>query len=336
MPDSLDLFCHWLPRRFIAEVRARSARPLHMLERAAAMPAMADLEARLRIMDEFPRYAQVPSVASPPVESVGGPAVARDLARLANDEQAAMVARHPERFAGFVAVLPMNDPDAAMAEATRAIRELGALGVQVFSNVNGRPVDEPEFLEIIRHVARLGRPIWLHPIRGMDHADYRSETVSKFDLWWAFGWPYETSAAMGRLVFSGVLEESPAPRIIAHHAGGMIPMMEGRIASGLSLLGTRCPPGMEESVRTPLCAPPIEMFRRFYADTATFGSAAAIACALGFFGPEQIVFATDMPFDPEQGPGYIRSTLRAIDELDIAPEVREQLLAGNARRLCGL
>ena len=209
MPESIDIFCHWLPRKFIARVQACSTRPLHMFDRAAAMPAMVDLEARLRVMDEFPGYTQVPSIASPPVEAVGVPAVACELAQLANDEQAAIVARHPDRFPGFVAVLPMNDPDGAMREATRAIRELGAVGVQIFSNINGRPLDEPEFLEVIRHVTALGCPIWLHPIRGMD-PDYRAEAISRFDLWWAFGWPYETSVAMGRLVFSGVLAETPA------------------------------------------------------------------------------------------------------------------------------
>jgi aminocarboxymuconate-semialdehyde decarboxylase len=201
--------------------------------------------------------------------------------------------------------------------------------------VNGRPLDEPAHLDLIRHVAALGRPIWLHPSRGLNSPDYRTEKVSKFDLWWALGWPYETALAMGRLVFSGVLEESPAPRIIAHHAGGIIPMLEGRIASGLARLGTRNPPGSEAAVATPLRAPPIEMFKAFYADTATFGSRAALECGLAFFGSDRLVFASDMPFDPEQGPGYIRSTLQAIAELGIDEPTRRAILSGNARRLCG-
>ena len=336
MTESIDLFCHWLPPKFRAAVQARGGKRLHMFNRAAAMPALANLEARFRVMDEFPGYLQVPSVASPPVEAVAGGEFASELARMANDEQADMVASHPDRFVGFVAVLPMGEPDAAMREATRAIVELGALGVQVFSNVNGRPLDEPGFLEVIRHVAKLERLIWMHPTRGMDRADYPTETVSKFDLWWALGWPYETSAAMGRLVFSGILEDTPMPRIITHHAGGMIPMVEGRITSGLSLLGTRCPPGMEEVIQTPLRGAPVEMFKRFYADTATFGSRDAIKCAIDFFGINQVLFATDMPFDPEQGPGYIRSTLQAIAELDLDESQRQLILSGNARALCGL
>jgi uncharacterized protein len=336
MPDSIDLFCHWLPPRFVEGVRRWSAGSLHMFNRAAAMPAMGDLGARFRVMDEFPGYRQVPSIASPPIESVSDRSAAIDLARIANDEQAETIAQHPDRFAGFVAVLPMNDPTAAQAEAARAIGTLGALGVQIFSNINGRPLDAPEYLEVIRTVAALGRPLWLHPTRSMDFPDYRQEALSKFDLWWAFGWPYETSVAMGRLVFSGLFEDTPSVRIITHHAGGIVPMMEGRIASGLSLIGTRCAPGLEHAVATRLRSPPIDNFKRFYADTATFGSRAAIECARAFFGVDHLVFATDMPFDPEQGPGYIRSTLQAIDKLDVQPAERAQILAGNARRLCGL
>ena len=75
----------------------------------------------------------------------------------------------------------------------------------------------------------------------MTVADYPSEEVSKFDTWWALGWPYETSVAMARLVFSGLFDRWPDLKLITHHCGGMIPMMEGRIESGLQLLGTRKP-----------------------------------------------------------------------------------------------
>jgi predicted TIM-barrel fold metal-dependent hydrolase len=334
MSKAIDLFCHWLPPRYVARLHAYGRRPLHMLTRAMAMPVMVDLEARFRVMDLFPGYTQVPSLASPPLEHIGDVAAAIELARIGNDEQAEIVAKYPDRFQGFVAALPMCDPESAQAEATRAIRELGAVGVQIFSNINGCPLDESRFLDVLRHVDALDRPVWLHPTRGMDHADYRSERLSKFDLWWAFGWPYETSMAMGRIVFSAILEQCPKLRIITHHAGGMVPMLEGRIASGLSLLGTRCPPGMEAAVETSLQQPPVEMFKRFFADTATFGSRAAIECALGFFGVDRLVFASDMPFDPQQGAGYIRSTLRAIAELEVTEGERERILSGNARQLC--
>jgi aminocarboxymuconate-semialdehyde decarboxylase len=81
---------------------------------------------------------------------------------------------------------------------------------------------------------------------------------------------------------------------------------------------------------------PVEAFRRFCADTASFGSRITIECGLKFFGADRVMFGTDMPFDPEQGPGFIRSTLRILDEMDLSDEDREKILNGNARRLLRL
>jgi len=307
-----------------------------MLERAAKIPVMANLDERLRVMDLFPGYVQVLSLASPPLEVIGGPDLARDLARLANDGMARMVSEHPDRFPSFVASVAMVDVEGAAQEAERALRELGACGVQLFSNIDGRPLDEPEFRPIFALMAEEDRPLWIHPARGMNVADYRTEDHSKYDLWWALGWPYESSLAMGRLVFAAVFDRWPELKVVTHHVGGMVPMMEGRLSHGLELLGTRQPPGMEASVRTELVGRPIDAFRKFYADTASFGSRAAIECGLGFFGCERLVFGTDMPFDPEQGPGYIRGTLKAIEQMDLSAEDRNAILSGNAKRLLKL
>ena len=121
--------------------------------------------------------------------------------------------------------------------------------------------------------------------------------------------------------------------IITHHVGGMIPMMEGRIESGLTQLGTRNLPEQAAAVRTDLQESPIDAFRRFCADTASFGSQATIECGLAFFGVQQLYFGTDMPFDPEQGPGYIRDTLAAIDRMSLSDDDRAAILYRNAERL---
>jgi len=332
----IDLFCHCLPPRYCDAVNRSLTSPLWMFARAQEIPVMVDLEARLRVMDDFPGYRQVLSLASPTLEALAGPEQSPQLAQIGNDALAEMVAGHPERFPGFIASLPVNNPDAALAEAMRAVNELGALGVQLYSNVNGRPLDEPEFLAIFELMAQLDRPVWLHPIRPLTHADYRTEDVSKYDLWWALGWPYETSVAMARLVFAGLFDRCPNLVVITHHCGGVIPMMEGRLGSGLERLGMRNPPEHADAVRTNLQEPPLDAFRRFYADTASFGSRAAIECARAFFGVEKLLFATDMPFDPEQGPGYIRETLRAIGEMNLDNQERAAILSENARRLLKL
>src|SRR5881409_3354937 len=89
-------------------------------------------------MDRYAGYVQVLTLANPPIEVAGGPDVSPELARLANDGMAEVVARNPDRFPGFVASLPMNNPDAAVREIDRTIDDLGATGVQVYTNVAGR------------------------------------------------------------------------------------------------------------------------------------------------------------------------------------------------------
>ena len=331
--NCIDVFCHCLPARYCKAVKRVLKQRFHMFDRLQQMPVMVDLEARFRVMDGFPGYRQIPSLASPPIEALAEPDQAPELARIANEEMAEMVALHSDRFPGFVASLPLNDPRAALREAARAMDELGALGLQVYTNVNGGPIDSPEILAILELAAERRRAIWLHPSRSMFRPDYPTEEVSKFDLWWALGWPYETSLAMARLVFAGVFDEWPELVIITHHVGGMIPMMEGRLGSGLELLGTRNPPRHADAVKTRLKEAPLRAFRRFHADTASFGSRAAIECGAAFFGFGRLLFATDMPFDPEQGPGYIRETLGALAGMDLTEEQHRAILSANARRI---
>lgn len=307
-----------------------------MFERATGIPTMCNLDARFRLMDAIEGYRQIISLASPPIESLGHAGRVRELARIANDAMAEWVAKYPDRFAGFVASLPLHDVETSLCESDRACNELGALGVQIFSSVNSQPIDSPEVMQIIEHVARMGKAIWLHPVRVMARPDYPTEPVSKFDLWWAFGWPYETSLAMGRLVFAGIFDRFPDLVIVTHHAGGVVPMLEGRLAAGLDQLGTRTPPESEAAVATTLQERPIEAFRRFYADTASYGSKATIACGIEFFGVERMMFASDMPFGPQHGEKNLRETLAAVDALGLTAEQRTAVLSGNAARVFGL
>ena len=149
----LDVFPHILPKRFFDRMLAVAPPTLHLQKRMRGIPVLVDLAERLRIMDRYEGYAQVLTLASPPIEALGGPDLTPDLARLANDEMAAIVAKLPERFPGFVASLPMNNPEAALAEIDRAITGLGATGVQMFSNVNGRPLDGLEFQPLFDRMA---------------------------------------------------------------------------------------------------------------------------------------------------------------------------------------
>ena len=203
--------------------------------------------------------------------------------------------RHPDRFPGFIASLALNHPEESVRELERAVTDLGAVGVQVFTNVNGLPLDDERFVPLFDTAARLRCPILLHPARAAAFADYPGEAKSKYEIWWTFGWPYETSAAMQRLVFSRLFDRLPSIRIVAHHLGAMVPYFEGRVGYGLDQLGARTADEDYEGLRRSLPKRPIEYFKMFWGDTAVFGSRAATECGLKFFGEDQVVFASDAP-----------------------------------------
>jgi aminocarboxymuconate-semialdehyde decarboxylase len=332
----IDVFPHCLPRRYFERAIAAQPSGMSLQKRMSGIPVLVDVDLRLRIMDRYEGYVQVLTLANPPIEVVAGPQLSPELARLANDGMAEIVARHPDRFPGFVASLPMNNPDAALIEIDRAIDQLGATGVQIYTNVAGRPLDEPEYQPIFARMAQRDLPIWMHPARPAGVADYPGEPRSRFDIWWAFGWPYETSAAMARLVFSGLFDRYPDLKIITHHMGAMIPFCEGRLAGGLDQLGSRSDDPDDGAALGRLERRPIDYFRMFYGDTALFGAWHAMESGLAFFGADHVLFGTDMPFDPEQGPGFIRDTIGAMERMRASDEDRAKIYEGNARRLLRL
>jgi uncharacterized protein len=327
--EALDVFCHYLPPPYLEAV-ARSCQgrlPL-MLQRATAIPAMSRLEDRRALVDAFPGYRQVLSLSSPAVEALAGPTGAAELARVANDELAAVVAADSRRFPAFVATLPLSHAEASHAEIERCLRLPGAVGVQIFTSVGGLPLDHPSLLPIIEHAAQLGLAVWLHPCRAAERPDYPGEDVSEHDLWWAFGWPHESSVAMGRLVFCGLFDRHPDMVVVTHHAGGTAALMAGRLGLGMAG-GPRTKVGTRTSL---IMGTPLQSFRRFYADTATFGSAEAVSCARAFFGTDHLLFATDCPFGPEGGRAIIKATFDALEQLGLSEDERADVLAGNARR----
>jgi len=332
----IDVFPHILPRKYFDRMLAVAPPGLALQKRMSGIPVLVDLDQRLRMMDRHEGYVQLLTLANPPIEIVAPPSLSPDLARLANDGMAEIVAAHPDRFPGFVASLPMNNPEAALGEIARALDTLGATGVQMFTNVAGRPLDDPDYQPLFAEMAARGLPIWLHPARPATVADYVGETRSKYDLWWAFGWPYETTLAMGRLVFSGLFDRHPALRIITHHMGAMIPYFEGRVGGGLDQLGRRSDDVDDAAALGRLRRRPIEYFRTFYGDTALFGAHHAMECGLAFFGAERILFGTDFPFDPEGGPGFIRDTIGAMERMRASEEDKAKIYEGNARRMLRL
>jgi len=141
----IDIFPHILPKPYFDKMLSMSDRSAYMQKRVRDIPVMYDLDTRFRIMEQYDGYAQVLTLNLPPIEFVAGPKESPDLAKLANDSMAELVVKYPQHFPAFVASLPLNNPDATLRETERAMKQLGARGVQIGSNVNGRPLDEPEF-----------------------------------------------------------------------------------------------------------------------------------------------------------------------------------------------
>jgi predicted TIM-barrel fold metal-dependent hydrolase len=332
----IDIFNHIFPRAYFDKMLSVSPKGKDILKRMQEIPAIVDLDERFRIMDTFEDYAQVICLGAPPIEAFGPPPRSTDMARLANDGMAELVSKYRDRFPAFIASLPMNDPEGLLAEAARAVRELGAVGVQIPTNVLGRPLDRPETMPLFDLMVELDLPIWLHPTRGADFADYKSEPKSHYEIWQVFGWPYETSATMAHLVFAGLFDRHPDIKIITHHMGAMIPYFEGRVGPGWDQLGSRTSDVDYSLLLKKLKKRPLDYFRMFYADTALNGSRDATALGLKFFGAERVLFATDAPFDPEKGSAFIRWGIEVMENLDITPAERQAVYGGNARRLLKL
>jgi uncharacterized protein len=335
--SKIDAFPHVLPKPYLQRVRPLATGPYaRLFDQYESLVALHDLEHRFKVMDEFGDYVQVLTLVQPEVEAFGDAAVAADLARCANDGMAELCRVHPDRFVGFAAAVALSDVDGAIEETERAVGTLGALGVQIHTNIRGVPLDEPRFEPFFAKVAELGRTVWVHPVRGAQMADYPSEQASRYGMWMAFGWPYETTVFMCRMVLSGIFQRHPDLRILTHHAGGMIPHFGERLGKALDLtqpmgldLGGATDPGAQHALL-------LDQLKRFYGDTSLSGTRHAVECGLGFFGVERLLFGTDMPFDRDGGPGYVRGAVRALDAMDLADTDRALIYAGNARRVLGL
>ncbi len=327
----IDVFSHILPPRYLKERNARAEFGGSQYARYyAANPALTDLEVRFRVMDQFPDVVQLLTIAGPNVESITEPRDSIELAAIANDELAELVGSHPDRFIAAAACLPMNDIDAALREAERAIDDLGFRGVEIFTDINGKPLDAPDFYPLYARMVEYDLPILLHPRRTNTTPDYDGETTSRFLIYTNFGWPFETSKAMARLAFGGVLERFPTLKVITHHAGGLIPYFAQRVELSWdfneTLMGYQRD-GQQGSM------PPLDAYRMFYCDTAIQGNTPALMCAYDFFGADHMVFATDSPYDSRFGERVYLETVPAVEAMAIPDAEKEKIFHRNARRL---
>ncbi len=331
----IDIFTHIIPPKYKealyrkADERFFSGKWDEVIQ---STPALSNLDNRFRVIDKYEGLTQVLTIASPALEESTSPDDAVHLAKLANDEMAELTVKHPDKFISAVACLPMNDIDSALEETDRAINDLKFKGVQIFTPVDGKPLDSPELFPLYEKMAAYDLPIWIHPARGRAIADYRNENHSRYYTYQMFGWPYETTTAMVRLVFSGIFDKYPNIKFITHHLGAMVPYFSERIVVGQDYAEKHLKAKWKQSLNKP----PIDYFRMFYGDTALNGNTASLMCGYDFFGADHVVFATDFPYDNEEGERFTRVVIKSVEAMDIPTEHKKMIFESNARKLLHL
>ena len=324
----IDAFNHILPKKYqgLLEKKVKGRDFSDNLARySQTIPTLLDLDARFRLMDKVDGYMQVLTLAAPTIESVATPKVAVELAQAANDEMAELVLKYPDRFVAAIAALPLNDVNASLKEIDRALHDLSFKGIQMFTSINDKPLDSPEFFPIYEKMEKYNLPILIHPERPANRPDYSGETHAKYRSWTKIGWPVASGLAMFRLVYGGVMEKFPRLKVVTHHCGGVIPFLAGRMEWNDDF--NEMTMGHKD-LQFP--EKPLTYFRRMFYDTANNGNVPGLRCGLEFAGVDQMIFATDLPFCSQQGMRLIRDTIAAVDALGLSPEDRRKVFQSNA------
>lgn len=239
-----------------------------------------------------------------------------EVARFLNDHLAGVVARAPRRFVGLGTV-PLQDPERAVAELERCVKELGMAGVQLGTHVGPWNLDAPELFPVFERAAELGAAVFVHPWDML-----APERMTKYWMPWLVGMPTECTLAICSLAFGGVLERLPDLRVAFAHGGGSFPGTFGRLQHGFE-------------ARPDLCAtdnphPPSRYLKRIYVDSLVH-EPHALRLLLQLFGPRRVALGTDYPFPlGESVPGAL---IDAMPDLDAA--TRERLKVGTALEWLG-
>ena len=251
-----------------------------------------------------------------PGTHVESPQRAAALARLVNDALAAVVQARRARFTAL-ATLPLNDPRASATELERAVTELRFRGAMLFSNVNGVALADERFWPLYERADALEAVLYIHPTNPVG-----VEAMTDYWLMPLVGFPFDTTLAAAKLVFSGVVERFRRLRWVLGHLGGAIPYLAERLDRGYEAF---------PECRAHARRPPSAYLKEFYYDTVNFDPA-ALRLAVEFAGARQILAGSDYPHRI----GSLGSMLESMHRLDVSAGDRAMMLGGNAARLLGV
>lgn len=308
-------------REIKAQADAAHAHPLVAAAYARLIDQLCDVdEGRIAAMDAAGIDMQVLSLTSPGVEQLdAGDALA--LARSANDNVAAAVHRHPDRFAGFAA-LPTAAPDAAAAELERTVKEYGFKGALINGHTRGRYLDDSFFWPILERAEALQVPLYLHPTpppQAVSEVYYKGNYAAEVTALLttaAWGWHIETALHVIRLILSGAFDRYPRLQLVIGHLGETLPFMIPRLDLGL-------PPPVTKLAR------PVSAYLRenIHYTFSGFNYLPAFLDLLLQVGVDRIMFSADHPY------AAMAQARAFLDQLPVSPADKERIAHGNAERL---
>ena len=317
---SKELFEELLKRGQFKIVEDSAGRKL-MYDRGvfiAAMPEQYEepsLDKRLRMMDDHGIDVQILSIPrSSDYSSENGPY----LARVANDGIAAVVRKHPDRFAGLASI-PIKNMERAMEELDRAFNELKMKGLCISGHIGGIPLDSKELWPFYERVVELDVPLLVHP--GIPPG---AEAMKGYALLSTVGFEFDLILGMTRLIFGGVLEAFPALKFIFSHLGGGMPFLKERVESHWEFAKT------DPDLQTKISKHPSEYLETIYLDTVSFYKP-AILCAIQCSGVDNLLFGTDYPFSGRKD--ALGDSVRIIKEMDICEKDKKKIFSENAKKL---
>jgi aminocarboxymuconate-semialdehyde decarboxylase len=262
---------------------------------------MTDVARRLEDMDRVGIDVEVVSLSTPNVfftDAEHQP----EIARMTNDAYAELIARHPARFKGFASI-PMDAPDAALNELHRAIHELKLNGVILLSNIGGKPLTSPEYRPFFAEANRMKLPANTEPFR-------------EYVLGPIVGFMFDTTLAVARMCFDGMLREFPDIRWIVGHLGGGVPYLMERMDNGWRDF-PECREKIDEL--------PSVYLKRLYYDTVNFNPH-MLMMVREMIGADRMVLGIDYPHLL----GSIERAVSSIESLDISNDERQQIFEGTA------
>ena len=331
----IDAFNHFFPKRYYEALLETPAGAKDIGKRVRGIPALSDIDLRLRVVEQFPDYAQVLSHGLPPMERLWGPDKSPEMAKIANDGLAEVAAKHPKHFVGWSALLPMNAPEAAAKEAERVLKN-GANAVQIATNANGVPLDEPQFWPIFEVIAKSGKPILLHPVAHPRDAGLSDREILEI-----------RNLQRARLALRNRRDAGAAGvfRIMDTLSGSQDHRAPSRRRHSVSRRPRRATRSISwaRAPRTRIMAPAqvpeeaaVRLFQGFLRRHRGRRRARRHRLRHRFLQPDHVLFASDCPFDKEKGPGYIRDTIKVLNSIEMPNGDREKICWRNAQALFGL